>query len=180
MTTVTTSVPEGLTREQYEAFLAQFADTRAAINRVAAALEAQEQPVGPNTAAQLSQVELLWRHLIETYGVYTSADIATLRGGSPTSRSIATTLAREYGLIGFRRGRPKVYPRFEFLGRNPHPRWREIVTPLRESGVDDEEILLWMVSANPYLGGAEPAALLEHAPERVAALTAEEASGRWF
>ena len=100
-------VPIGTDPEVLRDFLRRAFASSSAVERVATALMHEGAEVGPATAAQLAQVEHLWRHLIETYGVYTSADIAKLRGGDPGNRSTASNLAKKEGLIGFRRGQAR-------------------------------------------------------------------------
>lgn len=161
MTTVRIAVPEGMKPETFRRYLDQVATSRTANARIAAVMEQQEVETGPATAAQLAAVEHLWRHLINRYGVYGSADIARMRGAKPTNRSVATNLAKAHGLIGLARGNAKVYPSFEFRGTEPHPQWRAASQPLIEAGWDGQDILLWMVSPNPTLDGREPAALID-------------------
>lgn len=180
MSTTEVSVPVGMTADTVKLLVDHVASSRTAVARVSSVMEQQEVEIGPATAAQLASVEHLWRRLLEGYGVYGAADIAALRGATPGNRSVATNLARRAGLIGFMRGRVKVYPRFEFKGRDVHPNWRAVSAPLVEAGWDDEDILLWMVSPNTALDHREPAALIND--ENAVALRAvveREALGVW-
>lgn len=125
-------------------------------------------------------MERLWRHLTDDYGVYTSTDIARMRGASPSNRSVASNLAKTHGLIGVTRGHAKVYPTFEFSGPNPHPGWRAATDPLINAGWDGPDILLWMISPNSRLSGREPASLLNAGEtERLVSLSQTEARGVW-
>lgn len=173
-------VPIGTDPDVLRDFLRRALASSSAVERVATALMHEGAEVGPATAAQLAQVEHLWRHLIETYGVYTSADIAKLRGGDPGNRSTASNLAKKQGLIGFRRGNAKVYPIFEFKGSTAHPRWTDIAGPLKAAGWEGEDVLLFLVSPHPALDGNEPAALID-TPEvdRVVSVVEREAQGVW-
>lgn len=180
LTEIPVEVPFGTDPAVVRDFLRRTFASSAAIERVATALMHEGAEVGPATAAQLAQVEHLWRHLIESYGVYTSVDIATLRGTNPRNRSAATNLAKREGLIGFRRGNAKVYPVFEFRGTNAHPRWRDIASPLRAAGWEDDDILLFLVSPHPALDGSEPAALIDTDDvDRVVGVVEREAQGVW-
>ncbi len=179
MTTVKVPVPAGVPVGPFKEYVAGLASHQAVQRRVAAVLEQEKSEVGPATLAQLGQVEHLRRHLIQTYGVYTSAEIAALRGAKSTNRSVATNLAKIAGLIGFTRGRMKVYPRFEFSGREPHPDWSRVSRPLLAADWDDEDVLLWMVSPHPLLDGREPAELIEDDPDRLQRLVEQEALGHW-
>lgn len=180
MSTTEVPVPEGMTAESVKRLVQHVASSRAALARISSVMEQQEVEVGPTTSAQLASVEHLWRHLLDRYGVYGAADIAGLRGAKTSNRSVATNLAKREGLIGFMRGRVKVYPRFEFKGRGVHPNWRAVSAPLVEAGWDDEDILLWMVSPNTTLGGREPAELIEGKDaDALRTLVEREALGVW-
>lgn len=177
---IAVEVPVGMDPQVLQAFVRNALASSAAVERVATALMHEGTKVGPGTAAQLAQVEQLWRHLIDAYGVYTSTDIARLRGGSPGNRSTATHLAKREGLIGFRRGNAKVYPVFEFKGRHAHPRWKDVAGPLRAAGWDGEDVLLFLVSPHHALGGREPAALIDTVEvEAVIGVVEREAQGVW-
>ncbi len=178
MTTTEVRIPDGMTADAVNSLLDHVATSRTAVARIAAALRDAE--VGPATAAQLAAVEQRWRHLIDRYGVYDAHEIATLRGAKPGNRSVATNLAKRGGLIGFTRGRAKVYPRFEFRGGDVHPAWRAVSAPLVDAGWDDEDILLWLVSPNAALDGREPAALIDaRDPSELVAVVEREALGVW-
>ncbi len=182
MTSIEVPVPRGMEPDVFRRFLSTVAASRTASARIAAVMEQQDVETGPATAAQLAAVEHLWRHLISRYGVYRSADIARMRGGKSTNRATATNLARAHGLIGFSRGRAKVYPTFEFNGSNPHPRWAAVSKPLVDAGWDGQDILLWMVSPNPALNGREPAELIAGTADEVGELVRVvevEARGVW-
>lgn len=176
MSTVSLDLPPGVGADEVRRWTAQVSASRSAAARVSAAL-AHGADVAPAVAGQLAAVELLWRHLIDRYGVYTSADVARLRGVNPGDRSVATRLARTHGLIGLTRGGAKLYPTFEFTADGPNPHWKNIVAPLTSAGWDDADILLWLVSPHPTLDGQEPAALIDAEPDRVIALTGIEAQG---
>lgn len=163
MNTMSVPVPEGMTPASVEQLVRHVGASRSAVGRLALVMEQQAAEIGPATSAHLASVEHLWRHLLNKYGVYGATDIALLRGANPNSRSVATNLAKREGLIGFMRGRNKAYPKFEFKGRGVHPNWRGISAPLLDAGWDDEDILLWMVSPRPSLGGLEPAELIDSA-----------------
>lgn len=180
MSTTEVPVPEGMTAETVKQLVQHVGLSRSAVARVSLVMEQQDVEVGPATSAQLASVEHLWRHLLDRYGVYGAADIASLRGAKPGSRSVATNLAKREGLIGFTRGRVKVYPRFEFKGRGVHPNWRGVSAPLVKAGWDNEDILLWMVSPNAALGGREPAALVDEGDARaLREIVEREALGVW-
>lgn len=180
MTTVEVPVPPGMDPETVRGYVQQVVASRTATARIAAVLQAQEVATGPATAAQLAAVEKLWRHLIDDYGVYTSADIARMRGAKASNRSIASNLAKAHGLIGVVRGHSKVYPAFEFAGSEPHPAWPAASQPLVDAGWDGLDILLWMVSPNARLSGREPAALLDSADvDELIAVVETEARGAW-
>lgn len=179
MATVEVPVPDGMSAETFREYMSRISDTRATMLRITAELERSDAEVGPAAVAQLAQVEHLWRHLIDTYGVYTSADIAALHGAKPGNRSIATNLAKLGGLIGFTRGRRKLYPRFEFDRGRVHPNWSRVSNPLIQSGWDPEDVLLWMVSENVSLNRQEPAELINTDADTLQQLVEREALGVW-
>lgn len=180
MSTAEVPLPEGITAAQVTQLLGEITASRTAAARVAAVLQREESAPGPGVAAQLAATEQVWRHLIERYGAYTSAEVASIRGSNPKNRSVATKLAMSHGIIGFRRGSAKLYPRFQFAGADPHPAWRTIVSPLREAGWADDDILLWLVSPHAQLGSREPAELLvADRVEELLALVQNEARGVW-
>ncbi len=179
-TTVEVPVPDGIDADAFRRYLTGMSAHRSAISRIAAVMEQQDAEVGPATAAQLASVGHLRRHLIDRYGIYRAADIAAMRGAKPTNRSVATNLAKRTGLLGFMIGRAKVYPAFQFAGNQVHPNWAQVSRPLIEAGWDEEDVLLWMVSANVVLGGREPAALIDtDDADAVRRLVEEEAKGAW-
>lgn len=177
---VNVPVPAGITASAWKRCLTGIARNRAAVAHIAAVMEQEEAEVGPATAGQLAAVEHLWRHLMKRYGVYSARDIAELRGAKATNRSLASKLAKKEGLLGYTRGRAKVYPRFQFKGQLVHPNWNAVSAPLTEAGWDDEDILLWMVAPSPALDGHEPAELIDtpRAAE-VIQLAEREALGVW-
>lgn len=180
MTSVDVTVPRGMSPEVFRRTLNQIAASSAASARIAAVMEQQEVATGPAIAAQLAAVEQLWRHLIGQYGIYGAADIARMRGAKATNRSIATNLAKSHGLIGFPRANAKVYPAFEFKGSNPHPQWLAVSRPLVNASWDGQDVLLWMVSPHPALGGREPAALIDSSEVgALIRLVETEARGVW-
>ena len=176
--TVRVEVPEGLTPEHLQQAVHRLAQSRAAIARIGSALA--DQGVRPGVAAQLARVEELWQHIVETYGVYSAADVAQLRGGSRNNRSIATNAAKRDGLLAFTRGRKKFYPAFQFQGTKVHPDWHAVTLPLLDVGWDGEDVLLWMASPYGPLDGREPAALLVAGDgELLRRHVIEEARGVW-
>jgi hypothetical protein len=180
MTTVEVTVPAGMSADAVRRLVGEIASSRAAAARVASVLQAEQSPPGPGVAAQLAAVERLWRHLIDRYGAYTSADIAVMRGADPKNRSVATNLAKAHGLIGFTRAGAKLYPAFEFKFGGVHPAWRQLVEPLQAAGWDGEDILLWLVSPHPALSGREPASLIDTAEiEALRTIVENEARGIW-
>lgn len=152
-------VPDGIDRETAERYLKQVAGADVGQRRLQAALERSEKPVGPGTAWQLASAERLLRQLITEHGVYTSAEIAELRGGHRSSRSVATNLAKRENLLALPRGRGKVYPAFQLRGSAVDPQWKKIVGMFREAGDNDQSILLWAAAKNSQLG-ASPAELI--------------------
>lgn len=183
MNTVEITLPAGMTKSALTRLVDEVAANRTAVARIGAVLQQLDAEVGPGTAAQLASVEGRWRHLLDTYGAYTSADIARLRGADPKHRSVATNLAKSHGLISFPRGRAKLYPTFQFSGGEVHPQWQAVTAPLVEADWAGEDILLWMVSPHPALDGREPAALLisgdAAAGRQLAELSRTEAAGIW-
>lgn len=180
MTTIEVAVPDGMTAGAVRRLIDEIASSRTASARVAAAMQRETNPPGPGVAAQIAAVEALWRHLIDTYGTYTSADIAKLRGADPKNRSVATSLAKTHHLISFTRRGSRHYPTFEFKGGEPHPNWKPLIAPLVAADWDDDDILLWLVSPHPALSGREPAEFIDtsHANEAVAVAT-NDARGTW-
>lgn len=180
MSTTEVPVPDGVAPATWRRYVAQLASSKSAVSRIAAVMQQEEAEVGAATAAQVASVEHLWRHLIQKYGVYHGADIATMRGAKASNRSVATNLAKREGLMGFVRGRAKAYPKFQFKGSGVHPSWRAVSAPLIDAGWDDEDILLWMVSPNVGLAGSEPAELIDTARlAEVVEAVRREAQGIW-
>lgn len=183
MTTVEVQLPPGMTKARLTQLIDEVAANTTARERVAAILQQQEVQVGPATAAQLAAVEERWRHVIDTYGAYSAADIARLRGTNPQHRSGATQLAKAHGLLALRRGRSKLYPTFQFSGTEVHSAWQSAMAPLVEADWAGDDILLWLVSPHVALDGREPAELLVSGQAadaaRLKALTASEAAGIW-
>lgn len=172
-------IPEGIDPKTAERYLKQVADTHRGQHRLEEALERAEVPVGPGTAWQLASSERLLRRLLETYGGYTAADVARLRGGHASSRSIASTLARKHNLLGVPRGRGKLYPAFQFRGREVDPAWQQTVAHLRDAGSSDQSILLWAAAPNSRLG-ASPAELVSSGRGHdVLQVAEEEAAEVW-
>lgn len=179
MATIEVRVPDGMAEKEFKRYMDRISSTRTALARISSLLEHEKASVGPATAAQLVSVENLWRHLINTYGVYDSTDIASLRGAKHDNRSVATYLTKTAGLIGFSRGRMKLYPKFQFKGRNVHPNWSHICQPLLDAGWHDDDILLWMVSANAAFNGQEPAERIDTDAHTLREVVEQEAAGIW-
>jgi hypothetical protein len=139
----------------------------------------QPIPIGSATAAQIAMVDQTWRELENRYGTFDAGQYAELVGSSPKSRSAASK-AKSKGLVGYRRGRKLLYPRFQFDGRGIKRGWSDIVTPLRTAGWDDEDIILWLVAPHGSLDRQAPVEALE-AGERdlVLDLIRDETAGVW-
>lgn len=176
--TVELRVPDGMTAEEFTRAVERQFGHRVANERLATTLSNLPVEVYPNTAQQLARVERLWRHLVETYGIYTSREIAELRGAAGSNRAVASRLAGQHGLRGFQRGRHRVYPRFQFRHAELDPVWRETSLLFARAGWDDDDVLLWMVSPHVLLDGDEPAEYLDQ-PERLLPLVERETAGVW-
>lgn len=140
--------------------LEQLAARRQSVARIAEAVAAQPVPVGVATAGQVALVDERWRRIEERYGVVDAGGYAVLVGAARTSRSVASK-ARAKGLVGYRRGRRILYPRFQFDRRGLRPGWSEVVQPLRDSGWDDEDIVLWLAAPHGRLGRRSPVVALD-------------------
>ncbi|MFT3872488.1 MAG: Rv2175c family DNA-binding protein [Nocardioides sp.] len=139
----------------------------------------QPVPIGPGTAGQIALVDQRWRCIESRYGVLDAGQYAQLVGASPTSRSVASK-AKAKGLVGYRRGRRLLYPGFQFDERGLRAGWNEIVAPLRDTGWDDEDIILWLAAPNGRLGGRSPVEALDQGHrELVLGLVENETAGVW-
>lgn len=91
--------------------LEHLATRRQSVARVTEAVAAQPVPIGIATAGQVALVDERWRRIEGRYGVLDAGEFAVLVGAAPTSRSVASK-ARAKGLVGYRRGRRILFPRF--------------------------------------------------------------------
>jgi hypothetical protein len=149
------------------------------IRHVTDAVANQPVPVGPATAGQIALVDHAWRGIESRYGALDAGGYAELVGASPTSRSVASK-AKAKGLVGYRRGRRILYPRFQFDERGLRPGWSDVVAPLRDAGWDDEDIVLWLAAPNGALGRRSPVeALEEGARDLVLDVVRNETAGVW-
>lgn len=159
--------------------LGQLAVRRGSVARITEAMAAQPLPLGPATVGQVALVDERWRQLQERYGVLDAGEYAVLVGAAPTSRSVASK-ARSKGLVGYRRGRRILYPRFQFDERGLRPGWRDLVQPLRDADWDDEDIVLWLAAPHGRLGRRSPVEALDAGDrEEVLAVIRDEAAGVW-
>lgn len=159
--------------------LGHLAVRRGSVARITEAMAAQPLPLGPATVGQVALVDERWRQLQERYGVLDAGEYAVLVGAAPTSRSVASK-ARSKGLVGYRRGRRILYPRFQFDERGLRPGWRDLVQPLRDADWDDEDIVLWLAAPHGRLGRRSPVEALDAGDrEEVLAVIRDEAAGVW-
>lgn len=157
MATIELEVPEGLDPELVKQHFQNQLGYRASVRELSEVLASSEQAISPAAAASMASVEQFWRDLIEKYGVYSAADIAILRGANPKNRSVAANFAKRQKVVGFQRGRAKVYPRFQFLDSEVHPDWKRLSAPLFEAGWPEKPILYWACSPSGYLDQRAPA-----------------------
>ncbi len=149
------------------------------LRHVTDAVANQPQAVGPATAAQVAMVDQAWRDIQERYGTLDAGQYADLVGASPTSRSVASK-ARAKGLVGYRRGRKVLYPRFQFDQRGLRSGWIDLVAPLRAAGWEDEDIILWLAAPHGALGRRSPIEALEEGDRSlVLDVVTDEVAGIW-
>lgn len=149
------------------------------LQHVTDAVANQPVPLGPATAGQIALVDQAWRMVESRYGVLDAGGYAELVGASATSRSVASR-ARAKGLVGYRRGRRILYPRFQFDGRGLRAGWLDIVGPLRAAGWEDEDVILWLVAPHAALGGRTPVEVLDAgARDQLLQVVRNEAAGVW-
>ncbi|GFZ86809.1 hypothetical protein [Nesterenkonia alkaliphila] len=178
--TIEIQVPGKLDPREARALAESALRKRAQLDDFVQSVELKPDLVHPAVAWHVVAADHRWRELMHKYGVFTSTEIALLRGANPKNRSVATNLAKREKLLSFIRGGRKLYPRFQFKGSSAHPSWKSIVTPLLDAGWQDEDILLWMTSPNGSLEGKIPADLLNASDvDRVIADAEDEAKGIW-
>lgn len=149
------------------------------LRHVTDAVANQPVAVGPATAGQIALVDQAWRDIEARYGSLDAGGYAELVGAASTTRSVASK-ARAKGLVGYRRGRKILYPRFQFDERGLRPGWLEVVAPLREAGWADEDIVLWLAAPHGALGRRAPVELLDQGQrEKVLEVVLGEAAGVW-
>lgn len=149
------------------------------LRHVTDAVANQPLPVGPATAAQIASVDQAWREIESRYGALDAGEYAELVGASPKSRSTASK-ARGKGLVGYRRGRRILYPRYQFDQRGIRSGWSEVVAPLRNAGWDDEDIVLWLAAPNGALGRRSPIEALDNGErDLVLRVVEDQTSGVW-
>lgn len=149
------------------------------LRHVTDAVANQPLPIGPATAGQIASVDQSWRGIESRYGVLDAGQYAVLVGASPSSRSVATK-AKAKGLVGYRRGRRILYPRFQFDERGLRPGWADVVGPLRASGWEDEDIILWLAAPHGGLGRRSPVEALDAGDrDLVLEVVRNEAAGIW-
>ena len=139
----------------------------------------QPIPLGPGTAGQIALVDQGWRGIESRYGALDASRYAELVGAAPTSRSVASK-AKAKGLVGYRRGRRLLYPGFQFDDRGLRSGWNDIVSPLRDAGWDDEDIVLWLAAPHGSLGRRSPVEALDEGDrDLVLAVVEDETAGVW-
>ncbi|WP_120006450.1 hypothetical protein [Nesterenkonia muleiensis] len=179
-TTVEIPVPENMSPEEARHLAEDLLQRRSAFADFARDVELKPDLVHPSVAWHVVAVDHMWRKLIDKYGVYTSADIARLRGANPQNRSVATNLAKRENILSFTRAGKKLYPRFQFKGDRAHPEWKHIVEPLLNAGWDSQDILLWLTGPNGAIDGREPAELIgTDEVNKVITDAEDEAKGIW-
>lgn len=184
MATSKVEVPEALAEgpggvDAVRGMLEGMATRRAVLQQVTEAVANQPMAVGTATAGQIALVDQAWREMTARYGTLDAGGYAELVGAAPTTRSVASK-ARSKGLVGYQRGRRILYPCFQFDERGLRPGWREIVSPLREAGWQDEDIILWLAAPHGSLGRHSPVETLDSGQlDTVLAVVRAEASGVW-
>lgn len=181
-------VPEGMDPRHAQRTLDLIAGHEGALHRIEAALAHEKESTAPATAAMLAALDAKWRSLEEDYGVYEAAEVATLLG--VTNRSSVHRLRETRGLVAYKRANRRLYPAFQFQ-RDKALDMRPLTTPLRAAGWSDEDIVMWLISANGYTPGHEPpvVALVEavertdsgvaQVPPQLADLAAAAAAPAW-
>lgn len=117
----------------------------------------------PLVLQALAAREEIIRHVAETYGLLTSAEVAEIgHTQSKNTSEFASRMARNWTAIAIRRGRVLRYPGFQFAadGR-PRPALAEVFGTFRNAGWDQESVVLWFAGPSARLGGEEPAAMLD-------------------
>lgn len=149
------------------------------LRNITDAVSNQPVAVGAASAGQIALVDQAWRNIEARYGVVDAGGYAELVGLSPTSRSAASK-AKSKGLVGYRRGRRILYPAFQFGERGLRSGWNDIVSPLRNAGWDDDDIVLWLAAPHGALGRRSPVEALDDGDDGlVREVVADETAGIW-
>jgi len=148
-------VPEGMDPRHAQRTLDLLAAHEGALHRIESALANEATATAPATAAMLAALDAKWRSVEVDYGVYETNEVAALVG--VTNRSSVHRLRETRGLVAYKRANRRLYPAFQFH-RGRALDLRPLTSPLRESGWSDEDIVMWLISANGYTRGNEPPA----------------------
>jgi len=181
-------VPEGMDPRHAQRTLDLLAAHEGALHRIESALANEGAATAPSTAAMLAALDAKWRSIDVDYGVYETHEVATLVG--VTNRSSVHRLRETRGLVAYKRANRRLYPAFQFH-RGRAVDLRPLTTPLREAGWSDEDIVMWLISANGHTPRNEPpvralvaaightASGVAEVPERLAELARAAAAPAW-
>lgn len=146
-------VPEGMDPRHAQRTLDLLAAHEGALHRIESALANEAAATAPATAAMLAALDAKWRSVEIDYGVYETAEVAALIG--VTNRSSVHRLRETRGLVAYKRANRRLYPAFQFH-RGRALDLRPLTTPLREAGWSDEDIVMWLISANGHTSRNDP------------------------
>ena len=188
MTTAHVLIPDGADVGRVQRALELVARNESALNRIEAAFANEQVPVGPATAAMLAELDAKWRSVERDYGAYATSDVAAIL--HVQDRSSVHRARTKNGLVSYKRTNRVLYPAFQFhQGKaiDMHP----VTAPLRDAGWSDDDIIMWLISANAYTPDNEPpvAALVRaiddtatghvEVPATLATLATEAAGAGW-
>ena len=159
MATIELEIPDGLDPELTKRRLEAELSHGAAVQELADMLQRSDHAISPAAAASAAGVEQFWRRMIATYGIYTAAEIAALRGSNPKNRSVAANFAND-----LRAGRPsrqgQGLPALPISRPGSPSRLDTTECIAARAGWSAARILYWAGSPNGYVENREPAALI--------------------
>lgn len=148
---------------------------------LAVAIDALTPRLGVLTPARVLQARRnaeARANLLQEFGAYSTAELATLR--ETTGRNVSALPGRWLGegrIFGLKHAGERRFPAFQFDNEGqPLPTVRRVLDALGGS-LRGWEIALWFTTPNGYLEGSRPVDLVRRAPDDVVAAAAYEAAG---
>lgn len=136
---------------------ARWASEQTSMKIIATAIASNPEQAPPELVRSLQAEDNWWRRIEAEFGSLSSTETAQLLGASPKNRNYASSRRAAGQLLGFTRKNSARFPKFQFdLARGSILEViPEVIGIARNHGINDEDVILWMVGRSTWFAGQD-------------------------